>query len=146
MSRRPARTDSKHADYTPRIEWALFAERAERDDLGFLNLSQVRRWLPRIPGEPVGIRLSLVFGLSTTPHSTTMVQLTVLWPQGDLITSPVRVAVKDAHFADVVVKFPSVPVHEVGMVRVEFRLNDQAEPNYVTQLAILDTPFSLVRG
>jgi hypothetical protein len=128
----------------PKVEWAVFCKRAERDGLGFLNLTNVMRSVPMVPGKNVGVPMFLAFGVSAPPRTEATLFLTLVWPHERRIANSVILDVGESGFIDVAADMGNLPVDQLGDLRAEFRFSEGGEPSHVAILRIADKPFSVV--
>lgn len=122
----------------------MFCERAERDGLGFLNLTRVKKSVPLLPGETAGVPLFLAFGVSASPGTNATLFLTFVWPNGHSVTNSVLLDVGPSGFLDVAADLGALPVNHVGDIRAEFRFAERGAARYVATLRVVDRPFTVV--
>ena len=128
----------------PRIEWAIFCEHAERDGLGFLNLTKVHRTVPLLKSDNLGVPMFLVFAVSGEPGSKFPITLAMVWPSGKRVPNTVNLQLSNNGYLEVVVNMTPLLTNELGQLRAEFRFAERSPaPNHVATLLIVDAPFSV---
>jgi hypothetical protein len=128
------------------VEWALFCDHAERDGLGFLNLTRLKRTVPRVPGENVGIPMFLVFGVSGEPNTKATLHITIVWPNDHKVSHSIPLELRSTGYIDVNADMTPLVVNQIGELRAEFRFGNDSSPCYVAALRIVDAEFSILPG
>lgn len=127
----------------PRIEWALFCERAERDHLGFFTLRGVKTYVPRIreEGGVHALWLALCVCLGESRHAKFRIDF--VWPGGRRLTNHVELTSAVMGCTDGAVDLSPMSVPDLGDFRAEFTFDGEMAPSHVAILHVVDAPYAL---
>lgn len=122
---------------TPRVEWAVFCEKAGHDTEGFLSIAKILRHAS--PPE-AGAHCTLVFGTRGAPRVKTTLQVTLIYPTGvreELNRIDVQFGDHPSHFDVLIENAVHIQGRDMGALRAEFRFDGETEPNYVATLFLV---------
>jgi diacylglycerol kinase family enzyme len=130
----------------PRVEWAFFCERAERDEGNFLNITKLLHTIQAIANPDIGINFDFVFGLDGEPLSKHRLELKVVRPSGHFkVLGPLEIQFNASGFFDGNVEMKGMPIAETGDYRMEFRFDGESTPSHVATLRVLPAHLDVSR-
>jgi hypothetical protein len=129
------------APTTPRIEFAFFCAKAERDDRKFINVTRVLHTVMGFAGRDITFDVALVFGVEGPPNTTHQLLLRMVRPKGEFKSSrPLDLQIGRSGLVDNTVVMDGLPIRDPGDYRMEFRFNGESEPSHVATLRVLPPP------